>query len=191
MPLPVGEIFHRAQIACEGAKLAADGLELNGVGDSGLDLTPIADDAWVGEQPVHIFRAIGSHPIHVKAVFQAGFSWQVVNNKWPNFQRTFDGFAINKVAAYDERDLDRLVNDRGIVRNGRKIAATIENASEFQCIVAEHGSFNAFLRAMDDWSYAQRRADLSKRFKGLGPTGVFTFLYGVDEAVPDWEDRNK
>ncbi len=126
-----------------------------------------------------------------KAIFQAGFSWRVVNDKWPNFQQAFDGFDIDTVAAFDDRDVDRLVGDEGIVRNGRKIAATIENASEFQRIVAEHSSFNAFLRSMDDWSYAQRRADLSKRFKGLGPTGVFTFLYCVDEEVPDWEDRNK
>ena len=126
-----------------------------------------------------------------KAIFQAGFSWRVVNDKWPNFQQAFDGFDIETVAAYDDRDVDRLLSDESIVRNGRKIAATIENAREFQRIIAEHGSFNAFLRSMDDWSYAQRRADLSKRFKGLGPTGVFTFLYCVDEEVPDWEDRNK
>lgn len=126
-----------------------------------------------------------------KAVFQAGFSWQVVNNKWPNFQQAFDGFDIDKVAAYDDRDIGRLLRDEGIVRNGRKITATIENAQEFQRIITEHGSFHAYLRSMDDWSYAQRRAELARRFKNLGPTGVFTFLHCVDEEVPDWEDRNK
>jgi hypothetical protein len=39
--------------------------------------------------------------------------------------------------------------------------------------------------------YAGRREELSKRFKNLGPTGVFVFLWSVDEEVPDWEDRNK
>jgi 3-methyladenine DNA glycosylase Tag len=126
-----------------------------------------------------------------KAIFQAGFSWRVVNDKWPNFQNAFDGFDIGTVAAYDERDMDRLLSDEGIVRNGRKISATIENANEMQRISVEHGSFFKFLRSMDDWSYAQRRTELSKRFKGLGPTGVFTLLYCVDEQVPDWEDRNK
>ena len=126
-----------------------------------------------------------------KAVFQAGFSWKVVNNKWPNFQRAFDGFDVEKVAAYDDRDLDRLLRDEGIVRNGRKIAATIENAREFQRIAREYGSFHAFLRAMDGWSYAERRRELTNRFKNLGPTGVFVFLWCVDEEVPDWEDRNK
>ena len=126
-----------------------------------------------------------------KAIFQAGFSWKVVNDKWPNFQRAFDNFDVDKVAAYDDHDLDRLVSDAGIVRNGRKIAATIENARELQLIVAEHGSVHAYLRSMDEWPYPQRRKELSKRFRGLGPTSVFTFLWCVDEEVPDWEDRNK
>jgi 3-methyladenine DNA glycosylase Tag len=126
-----------------------------------------------------------------KAIFQAGFSWRVVENKWPNFQQAFAAFDIRQVAAFDERDLDRLARDKGIVRNGRKIAATIENARELERIVAEHGSVHAYLRSMDDWSYAQRRKELVKRFKGLGPTGVFVFLWCVDEEVPDWENRNK
>ena len=126
-----------------------------------------------------------------KAIFQAGFSWRVVENKWPNFQQAFAAFDIRQVAAFDERDLDRLVRDEGIVRNGRKIAATIENARELERIITEHGSIHAYLRSMDSWSYAQRRKELSKRFKGLGPTGVFVFLWCVDEEVPDWEDRNK
>jgi 3-methyladenine DNA glycosylase Tag len=126
-----------------------------------------------------------------KAVFQAGFNWQVVNNKWPDFQHAFDGFDVDKVAAYDERDVDRLLRDEGIVRNGRKIAATIANARQVQQIIAEHGSFHAYLRSMDDRSYAERRNELASRFKNVGPTSVFTFLYTVAEDVPVWEDRNK
>ncbi len=60
-----------------------------------------------------------------KAIFQAGFSWQVVNNKWPDFQKAFDGFDVDRVAAYGPEDVDRLLSDAGIVRNGRKIEATI------------------------------------------------------------------
>lgn len=126
-----------------------------------------------------------------KAVFQAGFSWQVVNSKWPEFRVAFDGFDIEAVASYDERDLDRLLDNAGIVRNGRKISATIENARELQSIIAEFGSVNAYLRSMDEWAYAQKRKELSRRFKGLGPTSVFVFLWYVDEEVPSWEDRNK
>ena len=71
-----------------------------------------------------------------KAIFQAGFSWQVVNNKWPNFQQAFDHFDVDRVAAYDLADIERLLADEGIVRNGRKIEATIANAIQILLVVA-------------------------------------------------------
>lgn len=124
-----------------------------------------------------------------EAVFQAGFSWQVVRNKWPNFRRAFDGFDIDTVARYDARDIERLTSDPGIVRNGQKIEATIHNARVMRDLVAEHGSFHAFLRSLDGQPYPARREALAGLFKWLGRTGVFVFLYTVDEDVPAWEDR--
>jgi 3-methyladenine DNA glycosylase Tag len=124
-----------------------------------------------------------------KAIFQAGFSWQVVNDKWPDFQRAFDGFKVDRVAAYGPEDVDRLLSDPGIVRNGRKIEATIANAVQFQAIRREFGSFAGYLRSLDALPYRERQKALSKRFKNLGRTGVFVFLWCVNEEVPDWEDR--
>ncbi len=124
-----------------------------------------------------------------KAIFQAGFSWQVVNDKWPNFRQAFDGFDVDRVAAYSLEDVDRLLSDPGIVRNGRKIEATITNAIQFQTIRREFGSFYNYLRSLDDLPYREQQKALSKRFKHLGRTGVFVFLWCVNEEVPDWEDR--
>ncbi len=124
-----------------------------------------------------------------KAVFRSGFSWQVVDNKWPNFKNAFDEFEVDKVAAYDERDVDRLLADEGIVRNGRKIEATIHNARAMKEVVQEFGSFQKYLRSMDDQSYEDRAKDMKDRFSYLGKTGTFTFLWGVGEEVPEWEDR--
>jgi 3-methyladenine DNA glycosylase Tag len=124
-----------------------------------------------------------------ETVFQAGFSWQVVRNKWPNFQQAFDNFDIETVARYDARDIERLISDSGIVRNGQKIEATIHNARVMRDIVAEHGSFHAYLRTLDGHPYPARRKALAKQFKWLGRTGAFVFLYMVDEDVPAWEDR--
>jgi 3-methyladenine DNA glycosylase Tag len=124
-----------------------------------------------------------------KAIFQAGFSWQVVNDKWPNFRQAFETFAVDRVAAYGPEDIDRLISDPGIVRNGRKIEATISNAIQFQAICHEFGSFVGYLRSLDDLPYPERQKALSKRFKNLGRTGVFVFLWCVNEDVPDWEDR--
>lgn len=126
-----------------------------------------------------------------KAIFQAGFSWQVIRDKWPNFQGAFDGFDIAAVAGYGEPDIERLMADAGIVRNRRKIEATIHNARTMWDLIREYDSFYAYLRSLDDLDYAGRRKELSQRFRNLGPTGVFTFLWCVDEEVPAWEDRKK
>jgi 3-methyladenine DNA glycosylase Tag len=124
-------------------------------------------------------------------VFQTGFSWKVIRNKWPNFQKAFDGFDIDAVAQYDERDVERLLSDEGIVRNGRKIQATIDNARIMQQLADEHGSFHAYLRSLDALSWLQRRKALSNTFKYFGPTGVYFFLWSVGEEVPPWEERDK
>ena len=126
-----------------------------------------------------------------RSIFQAGFSWPVIRDKWPNFQKAFDGFDVATVAGYGEPDIERLANDRGIVRNRRKIQATIQNARVIWDLGREYGSFHAFLRSLDPLDYADRRRELEHRFRSLGPTGVFTFLWCVDEQVPAWEDRKK
>jgi len=126
-----------------------------------------------------------------KAVFQAGFSWRVISDKWPNFLKAFEDFDIATVASYAEPDVERLASDKGIVRNRRKIEATIHNARVMWDLIREHASFHAYLRSLDGLDYATRRKELSRRFQNLGPTGVFTFLWCVGEQVPAWEDRAK
>ena len=124
-----------------------------------------------------------------KAVFRSGFSWKVVDDKWPNFKAAFDEFDVEKVAAYDERDVDRLLADDGIVRNGRKIEATIKNARAMHEVQQAFGSFQKYLRSMDKQSYEDTAKDMKGRFSYLGKTGTYTFLWGVGEEVPEWEDR--
>jgi 3-methyladenine DNA glycosylase Tag len=81
-----------------------------------------------------------------RAIFSAGFSWDVVEQKWPGFEKAFDTFDPKKVAAYGAKDIARLMKDAGIVRNGPKIKAVMANARFVRDIVAEHGSFKAFLK---------------------------------------------
>ena len=61
--------------------------------------------------------------------FQSGLSWLTILRKRENFRRAFAGFDIEAVAAFDDRDLGRLLGDAGIVRNRGKIEATIANAA--------------------------------------------------------------
>ena len=126
-----------------------------------------------------------------RAVFQAGFSWTVIRDKWPNFVQAFGGFSVGSVADYSDADVERLLVDAGIVRNGRKIVATIENARTIQQLAQEHGSFHSYLRSLDDQPYDQKRKELTRQFRNLGPTGVFVFLWSVAEPVPEWEERDK
>ncbi len=88
---------------------------------------------------------------------QAGLSWQTILMKKEAFMRAFDGFDLDRVAAYDEADRARLLGDASIIRNRMKIDAVIENARRLVTIRDEHGSFAAWLdahhpRGRDDWA---------------------------------------
>ena len=78
--------------------------------------------------------------------FQAGLSWECVLNKRENFRKAFDGFDVDKVSAYDENKINDLLSDKGIIRNKRKITASIHNSKIFQEICFEYGSFHNYLR---------------------------------------------
>ena len=80
-----------------------------------------------------------------KAVFSSGFSWEVIEKKWPGFEAAFDKFEPKKVAAYGDDKVDALLKDTRIVRNGAKIMATIENARFVVATAKQHGSFAKFL----------------------------------------------
>ena len=124
-----------------------------------------------------------------KAIFRSGFSWRVVRGKWENFRKGFDGFDIDKVAEYGLEDVTRLFNDSGIVRNRRKILATVENARRARSLVAEHGSFYSYLRSLDGLDYYERVKALTGQFSGLGRTGAFVFLHCVNEETLTWNER--
>lgn len=124
-----------------------------------------------------------------KAIFRSGFSWRVVREKWPDFQRAFGGFDLKLVAAYQSEEVTRLFNDSGIVRNRRKLLGTIDNAGRILDLVGEHSSFHSYLRSLDPLDYYERVAVLTGQFIGLGRTGAFVFLHCVDEETPDWHDR--
>ena len=124
-----------------------------------------------------------------KAIFRSGFSWKVITQKWDNFRKSFDGFDVFKVAAYGPDEITRLFTDESIVRNRRKILATVDNAQTMLDLASEHGSFHSYLRSLDNLDYSQRVKLLTGNFKGLGRTGAFVFLYCVNEEVPDWHQR--
>ena len=78
--------------------------------------------------------------------FQAGLSWECVLNKRENFRDAYDHFDIRKVVCYDDAKIAELMNNPGIIRNRRKIEASIRNSKIFQEVSAEYGSFYTYLR---------------------------------------------
>src|SRR6201992_3186039 len=89
--------------------------------------------------PVHDDRKLFEFLILEGA--QAGLSWTTILNKRENYRKALDGFRPEKIARYGARDVKRLLNDPGIVRNRLKIAATVQNAKAFLAVRKEFGSF--------------------------------------------------
>jgi DNA-3-methyladenine glycosylase I len=84
--------------------------------------------------------------------FQSGLSWLTILRKRENFRAAFAGFRIAEVATFDERDVERLLGDAGIVRHRGKIEAAINNASAALAVQAELGSLRELI-----WSYEPTR----------------------------------
>jgi 3-methyladenine DNA glycosylase Tag len=121
-----------------------------------------------------------------KAVFQSGISWTVVDKKWAGTREAFEGFDPAKVADYRPDDIDRLVADPRIIRNRRKVEGTIHNARTLLELDREHGGFATYLRSKPD--YDSLAADMRRRFKFLGDTGIYYFLWVVSTPVPEYEE---
>jgi len=96
--------------------------------------------------PVHDDRVLFEFLILEGA--QAGLSWNTILKKRENYRKAFDGFRPEKIARYRKRDVQRLLQNDGIVRNRLKIAAAIENAKNFLAVKKEFGTFDEYL-----WSF--------------------------------------
>lgn len=126
--------------------------------------------------------------------FQSGLSWRTILAKRENFRAAFHGFDFNRIAAFTDTDMQRLLTDKGIVRHRGKIAAVLSNARRAQELVAQEGSLAAYL-----WRFepgAEERAgpqtastsaasialskDLKRRgWSFVGPTTAHAFMQAM------------
>jgi DNA-3-methyladenine glycosylase I len=124
--------------------------------------------------------------------FQSGLSWRTILNKRDAFRAGFANFEIAAVAAFSDRDVDRLLGDAGIVRHRGKIEAVINNAARAQELIAEAGSLAAFVwryeaknpAAPQSQTTSAESEALSKALKKrgwrfVGPTTVFAFMQAM------------
>ncbi len=107
---------------------------------------------------------------------QAGLSWLTVLKKREAFRRAFDGFDLEKVAAYGDAEKRRLLGDAGIIRNRLKVEAVIENARRILAIRKTHGSFARWLDAHHPLTRDAWRDLFRETFRFTGGEIVGEFL---------------
>ena len=129
---------------------------------------------------------------------QAGLSWDTILKKRDNYRAAFDGFDVNKIARYNQRRLDSLLRNEGIVRNRLKILSVVKNAKAFLAVQDEFGSFDRYIwqfvggkprvNGLQSLKQLQSRTaesdamskDLKKRdFTFVGSTICYAFMQAV------------
>jgi DNA-3-methyladenine glycosylase I len=171
----------------------ADGIRRCAWGASTTDYIAYHDDEW--GRPV-----IDEHRLYEKLClegFQSGLSWLTILRKRDNFRRGFANFDVDRVARFTEKDVQRLLQDEGIVRHRGKIEATIANARATLTTREQYGSLAALLwsfepsgrrrapRAMGDIpasspeSKAASKALLALGYRFVGPTTVYAAMQSL------------
>ena len=116
----------------------------------------------------------------VLEINQAGLSWELMLKKRVNFHAAYEGYDLDRVAAYGERERARLLADAGIIRNRLKVGAVIENARRVRALRDSHGGFAAWIEAQhplpkDDWVRLFKK---TFKFTGGEITGEFLMSIG-------------
>jgi DNA-3-methyladenine glycosylase I len=161
---------------------------------------------WPGEDPLYIayhdtewgVPEYDDRALFEKLIldgFQAGLSWITILRKRDNFRKAFDDFQPEKIARYNAKKIESLMNDAGIVRNRAKIEGTVKGAQAYLKIMKEDGGFSKFLwdfvggnprinsfkttasvPVATPQSIAMSKALIAHGFKFVGPTIVYAFM---------------
>jgi DNA-3-methyladenine glycosylase I len=129
---------------------------------------------------------------------QAGLSWNTILQKRENFKKAFDNFDYIKIAAYNEKKVEELLNNAGIIRNRLKIEAVIANANALLKVQKDFGSFSNYvwkfvndtpitnkfntleeIPAKTEKSELISKALKKRGFKFVGPTIIYSFMQAV------------
>lgn len=134
-------------------------------------------------------------------IFQAGLTWEAILNKQEYFKTAFDDFDIEKIKQYDEEKIEELLKNKNIIRNRRKILATINNAKIFSDIQTQYGSFDKYIWGFTNYKQKQYKkfhtdSALSKKIandlKGKGMQFIgSTIIYSYLEAIGILDNHEK
>lgn len=112
----------------------------------------------------------------VLEINQAGLSWSTILKKWQGFYQAYADFDIATVAAFDDAEVARLLQDAGIIRNRLKVQAAIHNAQKIVQLQQEYGSFKQWLDAQHPLVLSEWVKVFKKQFKFVGGEIVNEFL---------------
>lgn len=113
-----------------------------------------------------------------KSIFQAGFVWRVVENKWPGFEEAFEGFEPGRIANLPDESVEALAQDTRIIRNGAKIKAVRDNAVFLCDLAREHGSAARFFAAWPTTDLIGLLEVMKRRGRRLGGmTGQYSLRF--------------
>jgi DNA-3-methyladenine glycosylase I len=115
----------------------------------------------------------------VLEINQAGLSWELMLKKRANFHAAYEGYDLDRVAAYGARERTRLLADAGIIRNRLKVDAVIENARRVRALRDSHGGFAAWIEAQHPLPKADWVKLFKKTFKFTGGEITGEFLMSI------------
>lgn len=168
--------------------------------------------SWAGEDEIYIryHDEEWGVPTHddrdlfemlVLESFQAGLSWITILKKRENFRKAFDEFDVEKIAGYNEKKVEELRSNEGIIRHKGKITSAINNAKIFIEIQEEFGSFDEYIWGFTDGEIIKAEflteselskhisKDLKKRgMKFVGPTIIYSYLESIGVIDNHQED---
>ena len=124
-----------------------------------------------------------------RIVFSTGLNWNVVNKKWPDIQKSFAHFSVEKVAKFNDLAIEELLKDEKMIRSSGKIKAIIKNAKTILDVKKEFGSFRDYLTQTKKQGIDYLLKDLKKRFSYMGSSTSIMFLYGVGEESPELQKK--
>lgn len=144
---------------------------------------------WAGNDPdyCHYHDHEWGEPVHddrkllemlILEGFQAGLSWITILKKRENFRKAFANWDVRKIAAFTSDDVNRLLNDSGIIRNRRKVESAINNARHFIEVQKEFGSFDKYI-----WQFTN--------YKTLFPKTPPTTLSEIPTHSPESDAMSK
>jgi DNA-3-methyladenine glycosylase I len=137
---------------------------------------------WHGTKPASLAGYLEAMSF---AIFTAGINWKVVDAKWDGIREAFADFDVESVAAMRPADVDRLAEDRRVIRNRRKIEGIIDNAGKLLELDKAPGGFAGYLGSRG--AFEETVADLKRNFRFVGDSSAYYFLAAVGEPVPGWD----